>query len=64
MFYTYVLQSLIDKKFYTGHTNNLQRRLKEHSEGKNFSTKHRRPFVLIFYEACLNQNDAIQRKIS
>ncbi|PIR43835.1 hypothetical protein COV24_00725, partial [candidate division WWE3 bacterium CG10_big_fil_rev_8_21_14_0_10_32_10] len=34
-FYTYVLFSFKDKKLYIGYTNNLKRRLKEHSQGKN-----------------------------
>lgn len=38
-----------DGKFYTGFTNNLQRRLKEHEDGKSFSTRYRLPFELVTY---------------
>lgn len=48
MFYAYVLQSLIDCKLYTGYTNNLQKRFAEHNKGLNCSTKHRKPFKLIY----------------
>ncbi len=62
MYYTYVLKSLKDGKYYTGWTVDLRRRLKMHNEGKIFSTKDRRPFKLIYYEACLNKEDAKQRE--
>ncbi|MBU2263038.1 GIY-YIG nuclease family protein [Patescibacteria group bacterium] len=61
-FYVYVLQSLKDKKQYIGYTNNLRRRLEEHNSGKNISTKHRAPLRLVYYEACLSQEDAKRRE--
>ena len=61
-FYTYVLLSLKDGKFYMGYTNDLRRRVEEHNSGKNISTKPRRPLELIYYEACLNEQDARQRE--
>ena len=62
MYYTYVLLSEKDKKYYTGYSKNLKLRFKQHQEGKVISTKNRRPFVLIYYEACLNQSDALRRE--
>jgi len=62
MIYVYVLKSLKDGKLYTGLTRNLPQRIKEHGEGKVFSTKSRRPFVLIYYEACLSESDAKRRE--
>lgn len=61
-FYVYVLQSLKDGDRYTGYTNNLKRRIKEHMAGYNFSTAFRRPFKLIYFEGCLNQADAKRRE--
>jgi len=61
-FYVYVLQSEKDKNFYTGYTVNLKRRFEEHQSGKNFSTKNRRPFKLIYYEYCMNEEDAKLRE--
>ena len=61
-FYTYVLLSLKDDKHYIGYTNDLRKRVEEHNLGKNFSTRLRRPFKLIYYEACLNKDDAINRE--
>jgi len=62
MVYTYVLQSLRDNKFYTGSTNDLQTRIKEHQDGKVPSTRYRRSFRIIYYEACLNDHDARLRE--
>ena len=62
MFYTYVIQSEKDKRFYTGFTEDLQNRLNEHNLGKVASTKNRGSFSLIYYEACLNQQDATARE--
>ena len=61
-YYTYVLLSKKDGKFYTGYTNNLKRRFEEHCNGRVNSTKNRRPLKLIYYEACLNKKDATHRE--
>jgi len=55
MFYTYILQSGKDKQFYTGYTDDLQKRVKEHGNGQVASTKYHLPVKLVYYEACLNQ---------
>ena len=62
MYYVYLLLSQKDKKLYTGFTNDLKRRLKDHNAGNEPSTKHRRPLKLIYYEACLVKRDAILRE--
>ena len=61
-FYVYILRSDFDKKFYTGYTKDLKLRFEQHQKGKVDSTKHRRPFKLIYYEACLDQQDATHRE--
>ncbi len=62
VFYTYVIQSKKDGKWYTGFTNNLLRRLKEHNDNKVSSTKGRGHFELIYYEACIDEQDARNRE--
>ncbi len=62
MFYTYVLQSEVDNHLYVGYTKNLKLRFEKHNKGYVESTKSRRPFNLIYYEACLSQSDAIRRE--
>ena len=61
-FYTYVLLSFKDNDFYIGYTSDLKRRIEEHNLGKNFSTKFRGTFKLVYYESCLNEKDARQRE--
>ena len=62
MFYVYILQSLKDKQFYTGYKNDLKKRISEHNGGRNFSTKMRTPFKLVYYEACYDEKDAKARE--
>ncbi len=61
-YYVYILKSLNDKKFYTGYTKNIKLRFEQHNSGFVESTKNRRPFKLIYFEACLNQADALHRE--
>ena len=62
MFYVYVLKSKKDFQLYTGSTNDLKKRFKEHNDGKVFSTKSRRPFEIIYYEAYKSEHDARKRE--
>ena len=62
MHYTYVLHSIKDMKFYTGYTKDLKLRFEQHDKGLVESTKDRRPLRLIYYEACLSQQDATKRE--
>jgi putative endonuclease len=61
-FYVYVLHSEKDKNFYTGYTQDINNRLKQHNSGKVDSTRNRRPLKLIYWEGCLNQKDALHRE--
>ncbi len=61
-YWVYILLSLKDGKKYTGYTINLPSRFEAHQQGKVKSTKDRRPFKLIYFEGCLNQQDAIKRE--
>jgi putative endonuclease len=60
--YVYVLQSDLDKKFYTGITQDLMKRIEEHNSGISKATKTRVPFKLVYYEFCLNHKDAMKRE--
>ena len=62
MFYTYIIKSQKSNKWYTGNTNDLRKRFKQHKEGKSTWTKGRGPWDLIYYEACLNEEDARSRE--
>ena len=60
--YVYILESQKDNGWYTGYTSDLKKRLSEHQNGYTHSTKYRRPWKLIYYEACLSEADAIARE--
>jgi len=62
MYYMYIIKSIKDSKLYIGSTNDLKRRFKEHNEGLNTSTRYRRPFILIYYEAFRSEMDARARE--
>jgi len=62
LYYVYVLKSLKDNNMYTGYTSDLEARIKSHERGMVFSTKHRLPIQLIYFEGCLNQQDATRRE--
>ena len=62
MFYTYILRSQKDQRFYTGAASDLRKRFSEHNSGKVISTKDRGPVELVYYEACCNQKDAFVRE--
>lgn len=62
MYYVYVLRSEVDKKFYTGFSEDLKGRFEEHERGKVASTVKRLPLRLVYYEACLSKEDAQHRE--
>ena len=63
MFYTYIIKSKKDGKFYTGSSSDLRKRLSQHANGMSSYTKGRGPFSLIYYEACLEEGDARSREL-
>ena len=62
MYYTYVLKSEKDGNFYVGYTKELKLRFEQHKKGCVESTKDRLPLRLIYYEACIKQEDALHRE--
>jgi putative endonuclease len=60
--YVYVLQSLKDKKFYTGCTADPKKRLKQHNAGRVRSTKARRPLKLVYWETFATRSEAMKRE--
>ena len=62
MYYTYVLHSEKDGRWYTGTTQDLKARFAAHADGRVRSTRSRRPFQLVYYEACRQRDDALRRE--
>lgn len=62
MWYVYILKSKRYNWFYVGLTNDLRKRFKLHNEGKIESTRDFRPFIIGYYEAHNDRNDAAKRE--
>ena len=59
----YFLKSKKDGKYYIGYTSrNPNERLTEHNSGSVVSTKHRRPFVLVWIEEFQNKKEAFKKE--
>ncbi|HKI78523.1 MAG TPA: GIY-YIG nuclease family protein [Ignavibacteriaceae bacterium] len=48
MYFTYIIESIKSGKWYYGHSDDVERRLKEHNSGQNKSTRNKGPWELIF----------------
>ena len=62
MYYVYILQSKINDEIYVGSTNDIGRRLKEHNNGEEMSTRRYMPWGLLYYEAYQTEGLARMRE--
>ena len=62
MYYVYAIKSISRNYIYVGMTNNLERRLNEHNNGKNKTTKPYSPFILLRAEEIENREEARKRE--
>ena len=62
MNYTYIVRCN-DGTYYTGWTNDIEKRVKTHNEGKGAKyTKTRRPVTLVYYESFQTKEEAMRRE--
>ncbi|GFI37872.1 GIY-YIG nuclease family protein [Lachnospiraceae bacterium 50-23] len=62
MNYTYILKCH-DGTLYTGWTNDIEKRIKAHNEGRGAKyTKCRRPVELVYYEEFETKEEAMKRE--
>ena len=61
-YWIYILKSINYEKTYVGLTNNLQRRLKEHNNGKSNYTNKFKPWRIIYTEEAENLTNARARE--
>lgn len=62
MNYTYILKCK-DNTYYTGWTNNIEKRIQDHNDGKGAKyTKARRPVELVYYETYETKEEAMKRE--
>jgi putative endonuclease len=62
MYFTYVLLSKRDGRFYIGHTNNLTERIERHNVGRVPATKYRIPVEMIYSETFESKSEAANRE--
>lgn len=67
VFYVYILNTIgknNKRRFYTGYTNNLYRRLEEHKAGKGARfTKGKKKIELKYVETYVNRKEAMKREL-
>jgi putative endonuclease len=64
MYYIYLLRCN-DNSLYCGQTNNIEKRIKDHNNPKNSTTKYtrsRRPVTLVYFEKCKTVSQALIRE--
>jgi putative endonuclease len=62
-YYVYVIQSLKDNTRYIGFTSDIEKRIKDHNQGKTRSIKHKTPFDLVYKEEFESKTEALKREI-
>ena len=50
MYWTYIIRSQKDNRYYVGSSNNIVRRLEEHNKGLSKYTKGKGPWELVYRE--------------
>ena len=61
-YYVYILESLKNGSFYIGYSGDLEKRIKEHNEGKTKGNKYNGPFKLIYKEEYKDPIEARKRE--
>jgi putative endonuclease len=61
-YFLYILVSLKDGRFYTGTTNDLERRISDHNRNKSKYYKNRGPYRLAYFEEFNSRFEAVKRE--
>jgi putative endonuclease len=62
MFFVYILQSVLNGRFYIGYSESPERRLAVHNAGKVKSTKPYRPWKKVYLESYGSEIEAMRRE--
>jgi putative endonuclease len=63
MFHLYILWSESRKRFYVGHSSDLEDRLVRHNEGRSKATKAGCPWLLVHNESYDTKSEAVRREL-
>jgi len=65
-YYVYILETIgknNKKRFYTGYTNNLKRRLEEHKNGRGAKFCRGKKIELKYFETYMERKEAMRREL-
>lgn len=62
MYKIYILKSNKNSKYYIGYSSNIERRIKQHNQGLNISTKSGIPWKIVYTEIYDTKKDAWLRE--
>ena len=62
MFYTYVAKQEKKKRYYIGHTCNLEMQLKKYNDTDKISCRQKPAVYIVHYEAFSSENEAQKRE--
>ncbi|MDO9614250.1 MAG: GIY-YIG nuclease family protein [Bacteroidota bacterium] len=63
MFYTYILQSEIDKSYYIGHSSDINKRLEYHNQGLSKYTSKKIPWKIVYIDFFSTKQEANRREL-
>jgi putative endonuclease len=63
MYFVYVLKSKINSQLYKGITNDLERRISEHNQGKHKYTSQFLPWEIAYFEEFATLHEARSREL-
>ena len=61
-FYVYIIQSLVDKSYYKGFTENLLNRLNQHNNGESKYTSTKLPWRFVYLEELESKKEGLIRE--
>lgn len=64
MYWVYIIKSEKNDSLYIGSTSDLEKRIKEHNDGKSVATKRYSPWILVYSEGYFFKEDALYREKS
>ena len=62
MYYTYIIQSQKNGRFYIGSCQDIDKRIERHNAGATPSTKPGRPWQLVYSETYETNSEALKRE--
>ncbi len=62
MYFIYVLRSIKNGSLYIGRTANVEQRIAQHNAGKSSYTRKYIPWVCVYFEGYLSEEDAKSRE--